>query len=163
MTLRTCCSVCASAYLIYQSWCRAVVVLHEVQQNGRIMGSRGTDIAQLYSAGLLARWSRVRGSAGARNFFLHHRIQMSWGLPSLVIFSPWPYSGRGVKLTTRLHLVPRSRLLGAIPPLLQLAFMARYSVKARGQLYYGKSYLSACFNSEFTRWISIKFGIGSVY
>jgi hypothetical protein len=31
----------------------------------------------------------------------------------------------GVKLTTHLHLVPRSRMRGAIPPLLQYVFMAR--------------------------------------
>jgi len=31
--------------------------------------------------------------------------------------------------------VPRSRIRGTIPPLLQYAFMARFSVKAQGQLY----------------------------
>jgi hypothetical protein len=36
---------------------------------------------------------------------------------------------RGVKLTTHLHLVPRSRMIGAIPPLPQYAFMAWCSVK----------------------------------
>jgi hypothetical protein len=30
---------------------------------------------------------------------------------------PWGLSGRGVKLTTHLHLVTRSRMRGAIPPL----------------------------------------------
>jgi hypothetical protein len=30
---------------------------------------------------------------------------------------PWGQSGWGVKLTTHLHLVPRSRIRGAIPPL----------------------------------------------
>jgi hypothetical protein len=39
-----------------------------------------------------------------------------------VIF-PWSWSGRSVKLTTHLHLVPRSRMHGAIPPLHQHAFM----------------------------------------
>jgi len=28
----------------------------------------------------------------------------------------WGLSGRGVKLTTHLHLVPRSKMHGAIPP-----------------------------------------------
>jgi hypothetical protein len=30
---------------------------------------------------------------------------------------PWAYSGRGLKLTTHLHLLPRSRMREAIPPL----------------------------------------------
>jgi len=39
-----------------------------------------------------------------------------WGPPSLLSDS---YQGlfRGVKLTTHRHLMPRSRMLGAIPPL----------------------------------------------
>jgi hypothetical protein len=41
-----------------------------------------------------------------------------------------------VKLTTHLHLVPRSKKNGAIPPLPQYAFMAWCLVKkAQGQLY----------------------------
>jgi hypothetical protein len=41
-----------------------------------------------------------------------------------------------MKLTTHLHLVPRSRMRGAIPPLPQHAFMAWCSFKkAQGQLY----------------------------
>jgi hypothetical protein len=40
-----------------------------------------------------------------------------------------------VKLTTHLHLVPRSRISGDIPPLPHYAFMAWCSVKAQGQLY----------------------------
>jgi hypothetical protein len=35
----------------------------------------------------------------------------------------WRYIGWGVKLTTYLHLVPRSRIRGAAPPLPQYAFM----------------------------------------
>jgi hypothetical protein len=42
------------------------------------------------------------------------------------------YSGRGVKLTTYLHLVSSSRMRRAISPLLQYAFMAWFSVKAQG-------------------------------
>jgi hypothetical protein len=38
----------------------------------------------------------------------------------------------GVKLTTHLHLMPRSRMRGAIPPLPQYAFMAWWSVKSTG-------------------------------
>jgi hypothetical protein len=63
-----------------------------------------------------------------------------WSPPSLLYNGYyqglWGWSGRGVKLTTHLHLVPRSRMRGAIPPLPQYAFMAWCSVKkAQGQLY----------------------------
>jgi hypothetical protein len=41
-----------------------------------------------------------------------------------------------LKILTHLHLVPTSRMRGAIPPLLQYTFMAWCSVKkAQGQLY----------------------------
>jgi hypothetical protein len=39
--------------------------------------------------------------------------------------------GRGVNLTTHLHLVLRSRMCGAIPPLLQYVFMGWCLVKHR--------------------------------
>jgi len=39
-----------------------------------------------------------------------------------------------VKLTTHLHLVPRSRMHGTIPPLLQYPFKAWYSVKKHKDL-----------------------------
>jgi hypothetical protein len=45
------------------------------------------------------------------------------------------HSGRGVKLTTHLHLVPRWGMRGAIPQLPQYAFMAWWSVKSQGELY----------------------------
>jgi hypothetical protein len=35
-------------------------------------------------------------------------------VPGLI---PWGWSGRGMTLTTHLHLVPKSRMRGAIPPL----------------------------------------------
>jgi len=38
-------------------------------------------------------------------------------------------------LTTHLHIVVLSRMSGAIPPLLQYAFMAWCSVKAQGEIY----------------------------
>jgi hypothetical protein len=44
-------------------------------------------------------------------------------------------SGRGVKLTTHLHLVPRSRMRGSIPPLSQYVFMAWCLVKHRYNFY----------------------------
>jgi hypothetical protein len=47
---------------------------------------------------------------------------------------------RGKKLTTHLHLVPRSRMRGAIPPAPHYVFMAWFSVffkkKAQWQLYF---------------------------
>jgi hypothetical protein len=46
---------------------------------------------------------------------------------------PWRYNGRGVKLTTHLHLVPRSKLHGSIPSL----HIEWCSVKEQGQLYPG--------------------------
>jgi hypothetical protein len=32
------------------------------------------------------------------------------------LYFPWEKSGRGVKLTTRLHVVPMSRIRGAVSP-----------------------------------------------
>jgi len=40
-----------------------------------------------------------------------------------------------VKLTTHLHLVPRSRVRGAILPLPQYVFMAWCSFKTQGHIY----------------------------
>jgi hypothetical protein len=52
-----------------------------------------------------------------------------WDLPSLLSnvhqgLFPWAWSSWGMKLTTHFHLLPSSRVHGAIPPLLQYAFMA---------------------------------------
>jgi hypothetical protein len=41
------------------------------------------------------------------------------------------YSGRGVKLTTHFHLVPRSRMRGDIPPVPQYVFLAWCLVQHR--------------------------------
>jgi len=40
-----------------------------------------------------------------------------------------------MKLTINLHLGPKSKMRGAMPPLPKYAFMAWCSVKAEGQLY----------------------------
>jgi hypothetical protein len=42
---------------------------------------------------------------------------------------------QGVKLTTHLHLVPKSRKHGAMPLLPKYAFVAWYLVKLQGKLY----------------------------
>jgi len=54
------------------------------------------------------------------------RLERFWGPPSLLSngyqwLFPWGLSGRGVKLTTLLHLAPRSRMSEDIPPLPQYA------------------------------------------
>jgi hypothetical protein len=63
--------------------------------------------------GLYDRGSGVRFPAGSGNFSLHYRIQNG----SEAHPASYPKGTRGVKLTTHLHLVPRSRMHGAIPPL----------------------------------------------
>jgi hypothetical protein len=94
----------------------------------------GAGIAQWCSARLRAGWSGIRVPAGGGNFSLH-RVQTSSGAHP----ASYPMGTRGsfpgMKLTTHIHLVPRSRLRGAIPPLPHYAFMAWCSVKARKQLY----------------------------
>jgi hypothetical protein len=79
-----------------------------------------------------------RGGLGS--FFLHHRVHTGSGAhPASYPIGTRAISlrvkRRGVKLTTHLHLVLRSRMRGAIPPLPQYAFMEWCSVKAQGQLY----------------------------
>jgi hypothetical protein len=73
--------------------------------------------------GLDDRGSRVRFLAGAGNFFLHRHVQNGSGVhPASYPMGTgglllWRCSGRGVKLTTHLNLLPTSRMRGAIPPL----------------------------------------------
>jgi hypothetical protein len=55
-------------------------------------------------------------------FFFNHRVQTGSGahqppIQWVPVLFPWGLGGRGVKLTTHLHLVPRSKIREAIPPL----------------------------------------------
>jgi hypothetical protein len=82
--------------------------------------------------GLDHRGSRVRFPAGAGNFSFHHRVQTGSGAhPAFYPIGTGGSFPGGVKLTTYLHLVPRSRMRGAIPPLPQYVFMAWCLVKRR--------------------------------
>jgi hypothetical protein len=87
--------------------------------------------------GLDVRGSRVRFPAGAGNFSLHHRVQNGTGThPASYPMGtrgsfPGGKAAGGVKLTTHLHIVSRSRLRGAIPPLPQYVFIAWCLVKHR--------------------------------
>jgi hypothetical protein len=78
----------------------------------------GTVITQWYRAGR----SYIRIQARAENFS-HHCIQTGSGAhlasyPMRTRAFPSGWSDRIVKLTTHLHLVPKSRMRGATPPLL---------------------------------------------
>jgi hypothetical protein len=81
--------------------------------------------------GLDNQGSGIQFLAGVGNFSLHHHIQNGSGAH----LASYPMGTRalslGVKLTTHLHLVPRSRLHGAIPPLPQYVFIAWCLVKHR--------------------------------
>jgi len=78
------------------------------------------------------KWDGWGSKLGFLKFFSSSpRPVQLWGPPSLPI--QWVlgvlslgYSSRGAKLTTHLHLVPMSRMHGAIPPLPQRVFMARW-------------------------------------
>jgi hypothetical protein len=86
--------------------------------------------ANVRQGGLDDRGSRVRFPAVAGNFSLHHRVQNGSGAhpascPTGTGGSfPGGIAAGGVKLTTHLRLVPRSRMSGAIPPFPQYVFMA---------------------------------------
>jgi hypothetical protein len=82
-------------------------------------GSRDSSVGIALGYGLDDRGSRVRFPAEAGNFSLHHRIQNGSGA------HPASYlMGRGVKLSTHLHLVPRSMNECSYTSTSQYAFMA---------------------------------------
>jgi hypothetical protein len=84
----------------------------------------------------------VRVPAGAGNFSLHHRVQTcsgdhpaSYPMGTRGFFHRGK-SDRGVTLTTHLHLVPRSRMRGAVTPLTNTPSRRGAQLKAQGQLYF---------------------------
>jgi hypothetical protein len=106
------------------------------EQHNHTSYLRDKSFDQRYGAGLLAEWSRVRNAAGAGNFSLYHCFQTGSGThPAPIQWIPGALS-LGVKLTTHLHLVPRSSMGGVITSFPQYAFLVWCSVKAKGQLYF---------------------------
>jgi hypothetical protein len=82
--------------------------------------------AQLVWGNRISIW--IKGLHSYCSFSLQ-RPERLWCPPRLLTngymgLFPWGLSGRGVKLTTHLQLVSRSRMHGAIPPLSQYVFMA---------------------------------------
>jgi hypothetical protein len=74
----------------------------------------------------------VRVPVGAKIFSFPCRPDWFWGPPSLVSKGYRGYSGRGVKLTTHLQLVPMSRKHGSIHPLPHSpSWRSSYLVKRR--------------------------------
>jgi hypothetical protein len=76
--------------------------------------SRDSSVGIALGYGLDDRGSRVRFPAGAGNSSLHHRVQTGSGAhpasyPMGTGGSFPGINGRGLKLTTHLHLVPRSK------------------------------------------------------
>jgi hypothetical protein len=96
----------------------------------------GARIAQWFSTGLRAGWSGILVPAGAGNFSLHHRVQTGSGAHP----ASYPVGTRGSfprgRAALDLHLVNRSRMREALPPLLHTPSKRGAQLKkAQGQLY----------------------------
>jgi hypothetical protein len=115
--------LCHCPFLEDQWGCKLVASFVLVTNFGLL----SVDIALGY--GLDDRGSRVRFPAGAGNFSLHGRVQNGSGSHSASYpmgtrgSFPWGWSGRSVKLTTHLHLVPRSKNEWSCTSTPQYAFM----------------------------------------
>jgi hypothetical protein len=92
-----------------------------------IVQSRDSSVGIALGYGLNDRGSRVRFQAGTGNFSLHHRVQNGSGTHP----ASYPMGARGsfpgVKLTTHLHLVPRSKN--------EWSYTSTPPIRLQGQLY----------------------------
>jgi hypothetical protein len=104
---------------------RSPSVGHHFHYCNTILKSRDSSVGIALGYGLDDRGSKVRFPAGAGIFF-HHRVQNCSGfLPTSYPMGtrgsfPGSKEARGVKLTTHLHLVPRSKnewSYTSIPPI----------------------------------------------
>jgi hypothetical protein len=108
---------------------------------GLLLYSRDSPVGIALGYGLDDRCPRVRFPTGSWEFFSSPpRQKRLWGPPSLLCngyqgLFPWGLSGRGAKLTTHPHLVPRSKNECSYTSTPQYAFMAWCLAKAQGQLY----------------------------
>jgi hypothetical protein len=123
-----------------------------LKTQGNVLGRR-LELTELYlttsspciaiNAGLRAGRSGFSGtipSGGWEFFSSPPRPERLWGPPSLLsngyqVLFPWGYSGRVVKLTTHLHLVPRSKNEWSYTSTPQYTFIRWCSDKAQGWLY----------------------------
>jgi hypothetical protein len=103
--------------------------------------------------GLVDRDSGVLFPSGAGNLSLLHSVQTGSG------FHPASYpedtggffpglKRPGMKLTAHLHLVPRSRKRGAVPPLAQYVFMAWCLIKHRDKLPSPSPFIRCCYSVQ---------------
>jgi hypothetical protein len=111
------------------------------------------------------RVSRVRLPVGAGNFSLHHRVQngsvahpasYTMDVPGALSLG---YSGRGVKLTTHLHLVPRSKNEWSYTSIPQYVFVTRCLVNHRDKFTYpyitSEETLIRNFHDDDVLWVSL--------
>jgi hypothetical protein len=110
----------------------------------------GVGWAQHYSAGLRAGWSGFRVSAGAPYFSLLHHVQTGSGAHP----ASYPMDTRGsfpgdktAKAwiwPTHLHLVPRSRTFGAMPPLPNTSSRRGVQLKHRDNFIFTFTFTRKC-------------------
>jgi hypothetical protein len=81
------------------------------------LGSRDSAVGIATGCGLDDGWVGVRVPVGSRIFYSPRRPDRLWGPPSLLSNGYRGLSGREVKLTTHLKVVPRSRKCESVHPL----------------------------------------------